>query len=86
MKIILDLITAENYKSMIFFITTLHSLFSSPLLDQNVLRDIFQEPPFTNIDSQCGQVSHSHNIQFISYFNASEQGCDVRKSFMMLNC
>jgi len=58
MKIILDLITAENYKSMIFFITALHSLLSSPLLDQSVLPDIFQEPPFTNTDSQCGQVSH----------------------------
>jgi len=61
MTLILDIITDENYKSMIFFITTLHSLLSSPLLDQNVLPDIFQEPPFTNTDSQCGQVSHSHN-------------------------
>jgi len=86
MTIVLDLITAKNYKSMIFFITALHSLLSSPLLDQNVLPDTFQEPPFTNNDSQCGQVSHSHNVQFISYFNSSEQCCDARKSCMMLNC
>jgi hypothetical protein len=42
MKIILDLITAENYKSTIFFITALHSLLSSPLLDQSVIPDIFK--------------------------------------------
>ena len=41
MKIILDLIRDENYKIMMFFITALHSLLSSPLLDQSVHPDIF---------------------------------------------